>query len=165
MRRLIFLFVGLLMLAADVTAATLPGATSRIDASQYESIQAALDAIPPKGGIVVLPPGTFEIVTPLRLHRGDVRLEGAGTATHIVNKNTQGQPALIVEHPEGENVKRADRNWRVNLANFRITGNEKSGHGIEAIQTDDARPTRLGSHRPLGALQRQTGQAVDRGSF
>ncbi len=34
-------------------------------------------------------------------------------------------------------MKREERLWRVNLSNFRITGNEKSGHGIEAIQIEE----------------------------
>lgn len=121
----------------NVQADSLPGARPVIEASQFASIQAALDAIPAEGGMLRLPPGTFEITEPLRLHRGDVRIEGAGTATHIVNKNTEGKPALIVAHPDGEKVKKADRLWRVNLTNFRITGNEKSGHGIAATLVEE----------------------------
>lgn len=122
---------------SGVRADSLPGARPVIDASQYASIQAAFDAIPEEGGMVRLPPGTFEITEPLRLQRGDVRIEGAGAATHIVNQNTEGKPALIVAHPDGEKVKKADRLWRVNLTNFRITGNEKSGHGIQATLVEE----------------------------
>lgn len=122
---------------SHVQADSLPGARPVIEASQFASIQAAFDAIPSEGGIVRLPPGTFEITEPLRLHRGDVRIEGAGTATHIVNKNTEGKPALIVAHPDGEKVKKADRLWRVNLTNFRITGSESSGHGIAATLVEE----------------------------
>jgi parallel beta-helix repeat protein len=116
------------------SAATLPGARATIDASRFESLQAALDALPPEGGMLRLPAGEFEIDQPLVIHCGDVCLEGSGTATNIKNMNTDGRPALIVAHPEAVDA-RQDRKlnlWRVRLANLRITGNEKSGHGIEA---------------------------------
>ena len=118
-------------------ADALPGARPTIDASQFASLQAAFDAVPEQGGLVRLPAGDFEITEPLLLRRGDVRVEGAGSATNIINRNEDGKPALIVQHPDGAKVKKADRLWRVNLTNFRITGNEKSGHGIEAIQTEE----------------------------
>lgn len=116
---------------------TLPGARPEIDASQYPSLQAALDAVPPEGGLVRLPSGTFEISEPLLLARGDTRIEGAGAATHIKNMNTTGQPALVIRHPDGEKVKAADKLWRVSLTNFRITGNEQSGHGIDALLVNE----------------------------
>lgn len=131
------IFTLLLTFATSVCADGLPGARPAIDAAKFPTIQAAFDAIPKEGGLVRLPAGTFEITEPLVLQRGDVRLEGAGTATNIVNKNEEGKPALILQHPDGHDVKRADRLWRVNLSNFRITGNEKSGHGIEAIQIEE----------------------------
>jgi parallel beta-helix repeat protein len=115
----------------------LPGARPIIDARAYPSLQAALDAVPPEGGVVRLPPGTFEIDQPLVLSRGEVLLEGAGAATHIKNVNAAGQPALVLRHPAGAKVKPKERLWRIQLANFRITGNPKSGHGIEAIQIEE----------------------------
>lgn len=108
-----------------------------IDARQFPSLQAALDAVPGTGGLVQLPPGTFEIKQPLILKRGETRLVGTGAATHIVNANEEGKPALILQHPDGDEVKRNERIWRVNLANFRITGNPKSGHGIVAKQINE----------------------------
>jgi hypothetical protein len=118
-------------------AGGLPGARSVVDAAKYPSLQAALDALPPEGGVVRIPPGTFEIGEPLVLSRGDVLLEGSGGATHIKNTNTQGKPALILKHPDGEKVKSKERLWRIQLANLRITGNKQSGHGIEAIQIEE----------------------------
>lgn len=117
--------------------AALPGQAAVIDAAGYSSLQAALDAVPPAGGVVRLPPGNFEITEPLRLRRGDTRLEGAGAATHIINRNQDGQPALIIEHADGAQVKPADRLWRVNLSNFRISGNDNSGHGILAVLVEE----------------------------
>ncbi len=114
----------------------LPGARAVIDAANYPSLQAALDALPAEGGLVRLPAGTFEIREPLVLRAGDSCLEGAGTATHIKNINQDGQPALILEHPDGAKDRKTEL-WRVRLANFRITGNEKSGHGIEARRVNE----------------------------
>ncbi len=115
----------------------LPGARPAIDAARYSSLQAAIDALPEQGGIVRLPAGTFEITKPLVLSAEDVLFQGVGTSTHIKNMNTDGKPALIVQHPDGTKVKSDDRLWRIMLSNFRITGNEKSGHGIEAIQIQE----------------------------
>lgn len=132
------LLVTLLSLAGTtVCADSLPGARPVIDASKFGSIQAAFDAIPEEGGVVRLPAGRFEVSEPLKLQTGDVRIEGAGSATNIINKNTDGNSALIIQHRNGVEVEKSERLWRVNLANFRITGNEKSGHGIEAIQVEE----------------------------
>src|SRR5207249_7740314 len=46
-------------------SARLPGARPAIDAANYSSLQAAIDALPPGGGVVRLPAGTFEINQPL----------------------------------------------------------------------------------------------------
>jgi hypothetical protein len=109
----------------------LPGARPEIDAAQYPTLQAALDAIPAEGGLVRLPAGEFLIEEPLVLRRGDVAIVGAGAATHIKNVNTAGKPALVLEHPEAA-ADRNNRLWRIRLADFRITGNPESGAGIEA---------------------------------
>ena len=114
----------------------LPGAQPVIDAGRYATIQAAIDALPDEGGVVRLPPGTFEISKPLRVTKPDVLIEGAGTATHIKNVNTEGESALILQHPSSGDSRQAEL-WRIRLANFRITGNEKSGHGIEARRTNE----------------------------
>ena len=120
-------------------ASQLPGSRATIDAAEYSSLQAALDALPAAGGLVRLPAGVFKISEPLRITHDDVCLEGAGTATHIQNENTDGQPAILVAHPECQDAQ-ADRQhqlWRIRLANFRVTGNEKSGPGIEARQINE----------------------------
>jgi hypothetical protein len=133
-----FSLSGTAPVSADaVSLPALPGARAEIDAAKFPSLQAALDALPKEGGVVRIPPGTFEITQPLVLARGDVLLQGAGTATHIRNMNTEGQSALIVRHPDGEKVKAEDKLWRVMLSNFRITGNEKSGHGIDALLVNE----------------------------
>ncbi len=123
--------------AGDSAGMKLPGARVEIDAAQFPSLQAALDALPGEGGIVRLPPGTFEIQTPLVLRRGDVLLEGSGTATHIKNTNQNGQPALVLEHPKGDQAKNDERLWRIELSNLRITGNDKSGPGLVAKRINE----------------------------
>ncbi len=114
----------------------LAGARPVIDADRYVTIQAAINALPDEGGVVHLPPGTFEISEPLKVTKSDVLIEGAGTATHIKNVNTEGKSALILQHPSGGDNRKAEI-WRIRLANFRITGNEKSGHGIEANRINE----------------------------
>ena len=113
------------------TTSGLPGAKPTIDASRYPTIQAAIDALPETGGVVQLPVGKFEISQPLVIGREDVLLIGQGTATQIVNTNTTGEPALIVRHPKYVDDKK-QRLWRIKLEDFRLIGNEKSGHGILA---------------------------------
>lgn len=116
--------------------AKLPGARPVIDAAEYPSLQAAVDALPATGGAVRLPPGTFEIDEPLMIAVSDVLIEGAGTATHIKNISTEGKSAVVLQHPSGQDNRKAEL-WRVRLANFRVTGNEKSGHGIEARRVNE----------------------------
>jgi hypothetical protein len=117
-------------------AATAESSTATIDAARYATLQAAIDALPPGGGLVRLPAGVFEITQPLVIGVDDVCIEGSGTATHITNVNRDGRPALILRHPE-ESDDRQHELWRIRLANFRITGNETSGHGIEARRVNE----------------------------
>lgn len=116
---------------AASSPATLAGAQSVIEAANYPTIQAALDAIPATGGVVRLPPGTFEITEPLVIPHGETLLEGCGSATHIVNKNEAGKPALVIGSPKFA-ADRKNKIWRVQVSDLRITGNPKSGNGIEA---------------------------------
>lgn len=137
-----FLTTGMLAVlglnATQPASTTLPGARPEIVASQYESLQAAIDAVPKEGGIVRLPAGQFEISEPLIIRGEDITIEGAGTSTHIVNTNTNGEPAILLSHPEVKNAKTDKHNlWRVRLTNFRITGNEQSGSGILARRINE----------------------------
>jgi hypothetical protein len=120
----------------DSAGVRLPGAQPVIDAARYPSIQAAIDALPDGGGVVRLPPGTFEITEPLKVTVSDVLIEGTGTATQIKNVNAEGKSALILQHPSGGDNRKAEL-WRIHLAHFRITGNENGGHGIEARRINE----------------------------
>jgi parallel beta-helix repeat protein len=114
----------------------LPGARPVIDASLYSSLQEAFDAVPETGGMVKIPPGEFEITEPLVIQHPDFHLEGSGSSTHIININEEGQPALVLQHPSKGEDREAEL-WRISLANFRITGNENSGNGIEARRINE----------------------------
>lgn len=128
-RVLTFLAPLLALTIASATAAPdrPPGAV--IDAADYPILQAALDAVPEGGGMVLLPPGRFEITAPLRLSRGDVRIAGSGASTHVVNRNESGEPAILIQADGFPGNPRA-RIWRVQIDNFRISGNPRSGDGI-----------------------------------
>ncbi len=108
-----------------------PAAAKIIDAADFPNLQAALDAVPEAGGLVKLPPGDFELTEPLRLRRENTRILGAGASTHLINRNEAGAPALILRHPNRDNDPKA-RLWRVQLADFRISGNPESGDGLRA---------------------------------
>jgi hypothetical protein len=102
-----------------------------IEAAKFATLQAAIDALPTNGGVVVLPPGEFILKEPLVLTTGDTRIEGAGTATHLINENKSGQPGLIVR-PKDIVKNPRSRIWRVQLGNFRISGSTNSGDGVLA---------------------------------
>jgi len=129
--------VGAVVLAVCVPLVTgADGVPAEIDASRYPTLQAALDALPEGGGLVRLPPGTFELSEPLVLRRGETRIEGSGASTHLRNVNTNGKPALIIA-PLGMPAKQNARIWRVQLGNFRISGNTNSGDGIYAERVEE----------------------------
>ena len=133
---LIILITGCAFLFSNNPSQRLPGAKPVIEAGDYPSLQAAIDALSDEGGVVRIPPGVFEINEPLIISKPDVQIEGAGTATHIKNVNKEGLPAMILQHPD-KGESRESELWRINLLNFRITGNEKSGHGIEARRINE----------------------------
>lgn len=106
-----------------------------VDAGAHPNLQAAFDALPATGGLVRIPPGEYRLSEPLRVKTAETRIEGAGAATHLINENTEGQPALILRPADLDTNKKSEL-WRVQLANFRVSGQEKSGDGIfaEGIQ-------------------------------
>lgn len=120
---------------AQSKTSSLPGAKSVIDASSFPSLHEAFAAASKKGGQLRLPPGEFHIDHPLLVFGEDLSIVGSGTSTHIVNDNKSGEPAILLAHPLAKRPAGADRKhnlWRVRMSHLRITGNEDSGHGIEA---------------------------------
>ncbi|MBI5689998.1 MAG: right-handed parallel beta-helix repeat-containing protein [Verrucomicrobia bacterium] len=99
-------------------------------------IQAALDALPAAGGVVRIPAGTYELRQPLVIRMGDVKLEGAGTATHLINRSPDRQAAIVIKHADYPKVRKA-RLWRIMLADFRVSGSKESGDGIRAEGVDE----------------------------
>ncbi len=139
----IWLCTGLLALAVlraggSTTADTprLPGARPEITAADYPSLQAAIDAVGAEGGVVRIPPGHFELDEPLVVTSPDLLIVGAGTATHIHNRNDEGKPAIVLKAADLEE-KPNSRVWRIKLADFRLTGNPRSGHGVEATGVNE----------------------------
>ncbi len=120
---LLFLF-----LAAAPALAQSP-APVKVVASDYPSLQAAADALPATGGLLVIPPGNYELTSPLHIKTAETRIEGTGAATHIINKDETGQPAVILA-PGDLKEKPKSKLWRVQMANLRISGNPKSGDGL-----------------------------------
>lgn len=102
-----------------------------IDAAGYSSLQAAVDALPAAGGIVRIPPGTFELTEPLVISTPETRLTGAGPATHLKNVNNKGLPAIHLR-PDDYATNPRSRLWRIQLDNFRVSGNPASQDGILA---------------------------------
>lgn len=110
---------------------TFTGKPGRINAGDFNTLQEAFDAVPANGGLVKIPPGEYSIVQPLRITKEDIRIEGSGTSTHIINKNKYGEAAIVLE-PEDYDQDNSKRVWRVQLADLRISGNESSGTGLLA---------------------------------
>lgn len=147
MKKAVFitLLIGMMGLSPSMVTGqgkvNLPGARVSVLAIEYPSIQAAIDALPAEGGEVVLPAGKFEISQPLFVTGEDIRLRGAGAATHIHNANTEGKAAIAFFPPQpfDRSAKGKKRNyrWRIHLSDMRITGNEKSGHGIDALWVNE----------------------------
>jgi len=106
-----------------------------VDSADHPSLQEAIDALPESGGFLRLAPGTIDITEPLVVTTPETRIQGSGPSSHIRNRNAEGKPALVLRPATRAEDPKA-RLWRVELANFRISGNEASGNGIhaEAIQ-------------------------------
>ena len=132
---LLFAAVGL---SASVGAKTLAAEAQKpaavIFAAEYPNIQAAFDAVPATGGVVMLPPGEFKLTEPLVLSRSNTRVIGAGAATCLLNCNTEGQPAMIIR-PATKEGEKIEKLWRVQLADFRICGDP------EAVDAKSTKPT------------------------
>jgi hypothetical protein len=131
-RRLPTCLTAALLVALSATAAEPDAAPAVIRAADHPNLQAAFDALPAAGGMVILPPGRFEVPQPLVLTRGDTRVVGAGPATCLVNTNTEGKPTLIIRPSDIDKDPRA-RLWRVQLADFRLCGDP---HAVDGKSTE-----------------------------
>jgi hypothetical protein len=135
------LAAALLLVAVGLAASVGAGAPAAeaqkpaavIFAAEYPNLQAAFDAVPEAGGVVMLPPGDFRLTEPLVLSRSNTRVIGSGAATCLLNCNTQGKPAMIIRPPHEEG-KPIEKLWRVQLADFRICGDP------EAVDAKSTKP-------------------------
>ena len=125
----IFLFCAAILSPLLIQAAD--GGPAVVNAAKFADLQAAFDAVPETGGVVLLPPGDFTITVPLKVKTADTRIVGSGAATHIINANETGEPALILA-PGNLSEDPKAKLWRVQVADVRISGTEKSGDGIYA---------------------------------
>jgi hypothetical protein len=119
---------------------TIQSKPATIDASLYPTLQEALDAVPDSGGEVIIPPGEYKLTVPLVINRGDVHLKGSGSSTHLINLNQNGEPAIIVRPKNILNLQSGGTTgdiWRVQLSDFRVSGNEKSGDGLLLERVDE----------------------------
>jgi hypothetical protein len=113
-----------------------PAAPARLSAADYPSLQAAADALPATGGLLVIPPGNYELKEPLVIKTPETRIEGSGAATHLINRNEAGQPAVILR-PADVKQNPKSKLWRVQMADLRISGNKKSGDGLFAENIEE----------------------------
>src|SRR6188768_2223834 len=88
---LVLLALPLTLVAQSVTTTPVT-----VDASKFATLQAAMDALPESGGVVTIPPGTYELTQPLVVKTAETRIQGAGASTHLVNKNEEGQPLMMI---------------------------------------------------------------------
>ncbi|MDQ3623197.1 MAG: right-handed parallel beta-helix repeat-containing protein, partial [Verrucomicrobiota bacterium] len=126
------------MLHAQTTAPLAVPATRPVivNAAEHPSLHAALEALPDAGGIVQIPPGTYELRQPLMIKTGETRIQGSGASTHLVNKSEDGKPALVIKPGNLDKDPKA-RLWRVQVDNLRLSGNPKSGDGIYAEKVQE----------------------------
>ena len=110
-----------------------------VNVSDFTSLQAAFDSLPEAGGIVQLPAARIEIHEPVLVSSGNLLIRGAGAVSHIHNANTAGKSAFIVTsgRPASRQRGNIEPLWRVQMSDFRLTGNDNSGHGIEACYVNE----------------------------
>lgn len=109
----------LIALVSNLKCSKQPAHQASLNAGDFPSIQAALDALPSNGGLVRIPAGIYRISEPLRIRLSNVALVGEGRGTVIVNQNRQGEPAILArpaKDPEANPL------WGVTISNMCITG-------------------------------------------
>ena len=135
MRSAAFLFFTCILASPVIAQSTTPQHLI-VDASKFATLQAAVDALLESGGIVNIPPGTYELTQPLMVKTGETRIQGAGASTHLMNKNEEGQPLMIIKPANLDKNPKAQL-WRVQVDDLRISGNPKSGDGIYAEKVEE----------------------------
>ena len=139
-----------------------PAPPKAVDAGDFTSVQAAIDALPESGGIVRVPPGLYKLTEPILIQKRNVRLEGSGAATHFMNCNQEGKPAILVKAKDPKIGV-----WQVQLANFRVSGDavkaggdnrknaQRKGEFLEPGKTADGKPAEPKSGDGIAANKAQ----------
>lgn len=112
----------LLSASPPAIAANVLTITNYINAADYPTLQAAVDALPEKGGAIFLPPGTYTLDAPLNLaetyQTGDsvkwITLQGSG------KNNT-----IITGHFPGSVIVDATRSSYMTVRDLTVTGTAK----------------------------------------
>lgn len=117
---------------------TVPGVRVAPSAT-YPTIQEAINAGP---GVVMLPPGSHVILTPLVIPntdlsgRGGVRLVGSGRlTTYLVGGAGFSGPALITRAPANY-ATNSRRTWGITLSGFTMVLPKTNGAGVLIDRTD-----------------------------
>ena len=96
-----------------------PPHAANLVVTDFPSIQAALDALPAEGGVVIVPAGIHKVREPLSINRSNVTLRGEGRGTVIINENQSGKPAIIARSDQDPAKNPL---WGVTISNMCITG-------------------------------------------
>lgn len=113
------------------------GSAGVVHAEDYPSLRAAIAALPDSAAVLDLPPGRIVLDSTLRIRRGRIHVRGGGPATHLVNRDRSGRPAIEFRPPgfaPGDDA--SARMERVRVSDFRISGNPESGDGIRFVGVD-----------------------------
>jgi hypothetical protein len=109
---------------------------AHINAAEADGVQEALDALPPAGGTVHIPPGRWEIDRTLEIalaERQHLNLEGEGRATVLVNTSTSGDPLLSIAGAIGQ--------WwpdlTITIRDLSFVGNHDSGDALVIDHPND----------------------------
>jgi hypothetical protein len=86
-------------------------------------IQKALDALPAKGGEVILPPGEYEIRQPIVLKHDNQTLRGSGTLTVLRLADDANCPVVIMGQPVNNPTKTVTH---LRVADLLVDGNRRN---------------------------------------
>jgi parallel beta-helix repeat protein len=100
-------------------------------AGEYNSIQEAVDALPPDGGTVIIPAGNYQITEPILVKNSDVSLIGEGAGSILINESQEGKNTIELMGTEENPI------WRVKVSDMHLKGNEKCGNAIYARRVNE----------------------------
>jgi parallel beta-helix repeat protein len=108
-----------------------PQPDNTVSAGDYNTIQEAVNALPPEGGTVLIPAGVYKITEPVIVDKSDISLIGEGSGTILLNTNDVGKNTIELIGTEEEPI------WRVKVSDMHMKGNEKCGNAIYAKRVNE----------------------------